>query len=41
MQKHALPGPSSTLRYAFEHEYDYAITMDAGLTHKPEERRVS
>jgi len=25
------------LRYAFEHEYDYAITMDAGLTHKPEE----
>ncbi len=25
------------MRYAFEHGYDYVVTMDAGLTHKPEE----
>jgi dolichol-phosphate mannosyltransferase len=25
------------MRYAFEKGYDYVVTMDAGLTHKPEE----
>lgn len=25
------------MRYAFEHYYEYIITMDAGLSHKPEE----